>query len=501
MTETLDADFAQREAEISEYEYEPEPIRLKEPGALTELGNSIQFVNQYKGRCKFSFDSKRWYVWDNAQRWRPNHVGKVTRWAKGIVKRLYGYAGQVPDGETVLRDAILKHAARSNTRYGVNNLLDLAKSDLECSELDFDRNGFLLNLKDCTIDLRTGCAREQSSKDMLSKMANVKYDPNATCPIWEDHISKIFDASANLIANFQEICGYILAGIGNPDAAFFVLYGSGRNGKTVTLNILTHILGDYAVNIAPQSLQPMKPGQIRSDLMPTKGARLITCTEPGKGMRLDDGLVKSMSGGDLITARYLYGDPVSFSICGVMFLATNHKPRVSDQSTAMWTRLWLVPFKHFFDPTSPDSDPDIEKKLLAESSGILNWCIIGWKRYQAAGKLIKCKAISTETSEYQNSEDFLYDFLYQTDASGNPVYNINARNKNIQIRSSELFESYKQWCSITDRNMRPMTATAFGRELGSRFEKLHTSKGAVYLGIKLTKTLTQARLKEENDGL
>ncbi len=477
--ETPDIDEDEEDKVVDGGEYEPKPIKLAEPGALTEIGNSMEFVNQFKSRCKFSFDSKRWYVWDNAQRWKPNHIGKVTRWGKSIVKRLYGYSVTITD--EALRTRVFKHAERSNTKYGVNNLLDLAKSDLECSELDFDKDGYLLNLKDCTINLRTGKPHEQTSDDMLSKMAGVKYDPEATCPVWENHISKVFDGNETLINNFQEICGYVLAGIGNPSAAFFVLYGSGRNGKSVTLNTITHILGEYAVNIAPQSLQPMKPGQVRSDLMPTKGARVITCTEPGKGMKIDDGLIKSMTGGDQITARFLYGDPVSFSISGCLFLATNHKPRVSDQSTAMWTRIWMIPFKHYFDPTSFDSDPDIEKKLRKEASGILNWCLIGWKRYQTTGKLVKCKAISDETAEYQNQEDFLYDFLYQKKYNGEPVYKIDVHNRNIQIPAAELYSAYKQWCSID--NNRVMSATSFGREISSRFEKVHTRACYVYLGI------------------
>jgi len=465
-------------------------VSIDAPGSLTEIGNSILFVNQFKDRCKFSFDSKRWYVWDNAQRWKPNHIGKVKRWAKSIVKRLYGYAGSVIDDD--LRARVLKHAERSNTRNGVNNLLELAQSDLECSELDFDRDGYLLNLKDCTIDLRTGETREQSPEDMISKMSGVTYDPDAKCPKWEDHISKVFEGDDELIKNFQEICGYVLAGIGNPSAAFFVLYGSGRNGKSVTLNVLTYILGEYAVNIASQSLQPMKPGQIRSDLMPTKGARLITCTEPGKGMKIDDGILKSMTGGDLITARYLYGDPVDFRMSGCLFLATNHKPRVSDQSTAMWDRIWMIPFKHYFDPKSSTSDPDIEKKLLRESSGILNWCLTGWQRYQKTGKLVKCKSIQDETTEYQNSEDFLYEFLYQKNASGEPVYKIDVRNKTIQIPASDLYTAYKQWCTID--NIRAMSPQSFGRELGSRFEKLHTRKCSVYLGICLFKADLQTEV-------
>ena len=474
---------------------EPEQrISIDAPGALTEIGNSIQFVNQFKDRCKFSFDGKRWYVWDNGQRWKPNHIGKVKRWAKTIVKRLYSLAGNINDDG--FRARVLKHAEKSNTRAGVANLLDLASSDLECSDLDFDKDGYLLNCQNFTIDLRTGESHSHSQKDMISKISGVNYNPNAICPIWEAHISKIFDENKELILNFQEICGYGLAGIGNPSAIFPILYGRGRNGKTVCLNVLTHIMGDYAVSIAPQSLQPIKPGVIRSDLMPIRGARVITCTEPGKGMMLDDGVIKAATGGDKINARHLYGLPEEFRMSGCIFLATNNKPKVRDQSAGMWDRVWMIPFNHYFDPTSPDTDPYMEQKLMKEGSGILNWFIIGWKRYQVTGKLVKCKLILDETTEYQNSEDFLYDFLYQKKENGDPVFKIDKRNKNIEIRFAELYTAYQQWCTLPDVDVKAMSRQAFGRVIGDRFEKSHDMKGAVYLGITLAKTPIQAKVTE-----
>ena len=475
------------------------PLPIDKPGALTEMGNSIAFVAAYKELCRFSFDGKRWYVWDNGQRWKPNHIGKVKQWAKGIVKHLYGIAGTITDD--ALRTRVIKHAERSNTRAGVANLLDLASSDLECSDLDFDKDGYLLNCQNCTIDLRTVETHSHSQKDMISKITGVDYLPEAICPLWEAHVLKIFDEDAELIKNFQELCGYVLAGIGNPSAIFPILYGRGRNGKTVCLNVLTYIMGDYAVSIAPQSLQPMKPGQIRSDLMPLRGARLITCTEPGKGMMLDDGVIKAATGGDKINARHLYGEPEEFRMSGIIFLATNNKPKVKDQSAGMWDRVWMAPFNHYFDPTSPDTDPDMEKKLMGEAPGILNWCITGWKRYRETGKMIKCKSITEETTEYQNSEDFLYEFLYQKKADGEPVYKIEKNNMNLEIRATEFYTAYKQWCSFTDSNMRQMSSTAFGREMGSRFKKTHDREGHKYLGISLSKIPVQTRIKEECDGL
>jgi len=179
---------------------------------------------------------------------------------------------------------------------------------------------------------------------------------------------------------------------------------------------------------------------------------------------------------------------------GCIFLATNNKPKVRDQSAGMWDRVWMIPFKHYFDPTSPDTDPDMEQKLMKEASGILNWCITGWKRYQATGKLVKCKSIQDETQEYQNSEDFLYDFLYQKNAEGEMVYKIDKNNKNIEIRFSELYIAYKQWCTLSDVNVKAMSRQAFGRVIGDRFEKSHDMKGAVYLGITLAKTPIQTKV-------
>ncbi|OPY36756.1 MAG: hypothetical protein A4E35_01866 [Methanoregula sp. PtaU1.Bin051] len=434
----------------------------------TEVGNSEVFVEIFGDEVKYCYEMRRWLYWDG-NRWKIDVSGKTEQKARTVVIGIYQDAARTEDVE--LRQRILRHAERSNTAAGFRNILTCARSDLAISENDLDINGYLFNVRNGTIDLRTFELRPHNKEDLLSKIANVEYVPGAECPAWKEHIQTIFDNSQNLIDTFQEIAGYSLAGIGNPEAGFFVLHGKGRNGKSVTLRVLEHIFGDYGTNIAPQTLAWMKGDRVRTDLLHMKGARLITCTEPKKSIRLDDGLIKSLTGQDRLTARHLYGEEIDFNISGTLFLATNYRPKIDDQSVAMWHRVWLIPFDHFFPPEQQDTG--IYEKLIAEGPGIFNWLLEGWKRYCDTGKLRKCGKIASETREYQNSEDVFYEFLKK--------YVIDPNDPTCRIKASEFYKQYSVWC--LDEGIQKISQTAFGREMGIRFRKERCDNGIYYLGV------------------
>ncbi|MCX6681682.1 MAG: phage/plasmid primase, P4 family, partial [Methanoregula sp.] len=435
---------------------------------LTEIGNSEEFVEIYGDEVKYCYEMRKWLYWDT-RRWRVDNPGNVEKKAKNIVIGIYQDAAREDD--TGLRQEIIKHAERSNNAAGVANLLRCARVDIVISENDLDIDGYLLNLRNGTLDLRTLELKPHNKDDLLSKITNTEYLPDAPCPQWIEHIKTVFDGDRDLITTFQEIAGYTLAGIGNPEAGFFVLHGKGRNGKSVTLKVLEHLFGDYAVNIAPQSLAWMKWDRVRTDLLHMRGARLITATEPKKSIKLDDGLIKSLTGGDRITARHLYGEEIDFNISGTLFLASNYKPRIDDQSVAMWHRVWLLPFNHYFSPD--DADTGIYEKLIGEAPGILNWLIEGWRRYQVDGKLKKCDTIAKETKEYQYSEDIYHEFLKN--------FEINPARSDYQIKASEFYKKYSIWC--IDEGVPKISQTVFGREMGSRFRKVRLNDGYYFGGI------------------
>jgi putative DNA primase/helicase len=447
--------------DVSETPIEPP---LMEQEQLTEVATSDLFLKIFVHRLRYCYGMKRWLAWDET-RWQIDRSGIAQSYCKMFVKYFYKQAGEYSTEEE--RRRMFRHAEHSNSASGIENILRCSQPDVSISEDKLDADGYLLNLQNGTFDLRTLTLRPHNKDDLLTKIANVTYDPEADCPVWKEHIKTVFDGDADLITQFQDICGYALAGIGNPRAGFFVLYGKGRNGKTVTMNVLSSLMGDYSTNISPVTLQKKKGETVRTDLLHMMGARIVTCSEPSKSIVLDDGVIKDITGGNVLTARHLYGEEVDFRMSGCVFFAGNYKPRIDDQTVAMWNRIWLIPFTHYFPPE--EQDADILDKLKREYAGILNWMVQGWKRYQLSG-LTKCKKVADETKEYQNNEDNYHEFLKQ--------YTIN---KNLQIKGSKFFKDYLTWCD--GQGIKPVSITMFGREMASRFTKRHTDKGVVYDGI------------------
>jgi putative DNA primase/helicase len=452
--------------EIIDLRKRQEKEKIVDAENLTEITLSEKFVQDHKDDIRFCYQSKKWYVY-NGQKWRVDNSGTLELMVVDCVKSLYSNASLIDNSDT--RKIYLRKVESLNTRAGASNVLYLARSrcPIDENELDVDPN--LLNVRNGTINLQTYELQPHKREDMLSKMAEVDYIPDAQCPLWLAHLQLIFN-DQTLIDDFQKIAGYCLFA-GNPDAKIFILYGRGRNGKSVSLTVLQHIYGTYSCSIAPESLMMKKGESVRTDLLHMVGARLICSVEPKKTSRLDESLIKSATGGDMLTARHLYGEEIDFKLTGKILLATNYKPQIGDQSTAMWERVVLIPFDTYIPPEK--QDPAIVEKLLNESPGILNWCIEGLKKYRADGRLILSKKITDATTDYQQNEDSFFEFLHDRCIIG----------KSYIVPAKALYNDYKAWCLLTDTFA--ISQTKFGREMGNRFKKSRDTTEYYYQGIKL----------------
>jgi putative DNA primase/helicase len=314
---------------------------------------------------------------------------------------------------------------------------------------------------------------EHRREDLLSKICNTTYTPEALCPTWDEHTQVVFGGDVALVTSMQEFLGYGLFD-GNPDAVFGVFFGSGRNGKSVTYEIIQRILGTYAVSINPSCLMD-GGGNAGSDRMKMIKARLIVASEPGDSAKgrctLDTGFIKSCSGGDTLSARHLYCESINFKVEGLTLLITNVLPQIRDPSVAIWDRIWCVPFNHYFK--KEERDKDIIEKLLSESSGILNWLIEGYIRYTKTG-LNQCKSISSQTADYQSSEDLFTQFIIDANLVKSPA---------LEIKATRFYELYKLWHTDHYPGTSPKSLQAFGRQMSVRFQKVERNTGAYYIGI------------------
>jgi putative DNA primase/helicase len=343
---------------------------------------------------------------------------------------------------------------------------------------EFDAHPTLLNCRNGTLELDTLTFREARREDLLTKQAGVAYDPAAACPTWLAHLDLVFGEDTAYIEGFQELCGYSLLQ-DNPEQIMAILYGVGKNGKSVTIGALARVWGDYAVNIAAESLMVRRNDGPRSDLARLHGARLVTASEGESRASLAESVVKQITGDDAITVRRLYENEFQFRPGAKIFLATNHEPRIRGTDEGIWRRLWLLPFT----VTIPEGkrDPAILERLEAEGSGILNWCIEGLRRYQANGcRLAPPAKVVAATARFRSESDMVGRFLAQemkTDPMGT-------------IERTVLYKIYLKWCE--DEGEKPVSNRAVIKYLRERgFDERKLGGAMCWTGIRI-KSATEA---------
>ncbi|EIJ0903701.1 DNA primase, partial [Listeria monocytogenes] len=270
----------------------------------------------------------------------------------------------------------------------------------------------------------------------------------------------------------QKAVGYSLSG-STSEQVMFILFGNGRNGKSVFLDIINDIFGSYATNIQPQTIMvKQQSSNANSDIARLHGARFVTTTEPNEGVRLDEGLVKQLTGGDKVTARHLYKDEFEFTPEFKIWMATNHKPIIRGRDDGIWRRLHLVPFT----VKIPDEkvDKQLKYKLRSELTGILNWAVEGFLKWQKEG-LGMPKAVENASSEYKSEMDVITAFIEDCCDVGEKQ----------EVDVKVLYETYREWAK--DNGQYLMSNTKFGKELGLKFEKKKTNSRRKYIGVALNK--------------
>lgn len=335
---------------------------------------------------------------------------------------------------------------------------------------DFDGDPWLLNVRNGTIDLRTGKLLPHNPENLLTKVVSVDYDPAAQCPLWETFLDRIMAGNAELIEFLQRVVGYCLTG-STREQIFCILHGTGANGKSTIIKTIIKLLGDYAWQAPANMLMTKDRDAIPNDIARLKGVRYVSVTETEENRRLAESLVKTLTGEDKITARFLHGEFFEFEPTAKFFMATNHKPVIRGTDLAIWRRIRLVPFEVAIP--KEEQDPELPQKLQAELSGILNWALEGCKKWQESG-LTEPQAVMVATQTYRAESDVLAQFL--TDCT------VEAEGTVVQAK--DLYQAYRQWCDTNGE--RSISNNAFGRKMKERgFTRVHKHSGKYYMGLGL----------------
>ncbi len=376
------------------------------PFALTDAGNGERLIAQYGESVRYCATFNAWYLW-NGTVWERDDSGRMLLIATDVARSIHNEAAVASTADE--SRALSRWALCSESLHARKAMIDSAAPHIPVLPEVFDAPVHLLNCRNGTLELDTMTFRDHLPGDMLTKKAAITYDPEAACPQWLAHLSLIFGGDADYLAGFQSMCGYSLLGT-NPQQVMFILYGKGRNGKSKTIEVLARILDDYAVNIAAESLVAKRFENARSDLARLAGARLATAAEGAEGARMDESIIKQITGEYAITVRKLYENEFEFTPMAKIWLTTNHEPVIKGTDDGIWRRIWMVPFA--VQIPEDKCDPDIAAKLLTESAGILNWCLCGLKRfYENGGRLVQPRKVSVATGNLRTVSDTVGLFL------------------------------------------------------------------------------------------
>lgn len=441
----------------------------------TDTGNAQRLADRFGSILHYNYNRKKWMYWDG-KRWALDTTGEIKKLADLVCEDIKASAAN-EESEAEIKAQIkwAQHSASSNAKEAmIKETQHLGDIPITPEQLDTQED--YINVQNGIINLRNGELLPHDSAMMMSKIAGAEYDPSGKKPErWLQFLDEITNGDKDLQRYMQKAIGYSLSGSTAEQCAFF-LYGLGNNGKSTLLETLSEALGDYAANTQPDTFMAKKSESngANSDIARLKGARFVTSEEPTEGVRLNEGLLKQMTGGSRVTARHLYGDEFEFTPEFKVWLATNHKPIIRGTDAGIWRRIRMIPFE--INIAKENVDKNLKYKLRAELPQILTWAVEGYILWQQEG-LEPPAAVEKATNEYKAEMDIIEAFVESCiEIEYDPMNCISAR---------ELFELYKRWAK--ENNEYEMKSNKFFREIGKKLpEKGRNGSGVYYPNIKPT---------------
>ncbi len=359
---------------------------------LSEDGIALAFAERYANIARYCHSTGSWFVWTGTH-WRRDESLLAFSWARDLCREANS-AGLATLKKTATAAAV-ERAARADRRLAVT------------AEI-WDRDPMLLGTPGGVVDLRTGDLRAARSEDYITKETAVAPGASAEPEIWLRFLEEATRGDHTLIRFLQQIAGYSLTGDVREHALIFV-YGSGGNGKGLFTRVLKGIMGDYATVAPMETFTEARGERHPTELAMLRGARLVVSEETEAGRCWNSARVKTLTGGDAVTARYMRQDFFTFEPTWKLLLVGNHQPLLRHVDDALIRRFNVVPFT--FKPAAPDLQ--LEERLRAEWPNILRWMIEGCLDWQRNG-LIRPEAVKRATSVYLESQDLVGSWLEES---------------------------------------------------------------------------------------
>lgn len=438
---------------------------------FSDITNRDFFIKAYVNKVRYCISWNKFLIW-NGTCWQIDTRGTVEEMCVDFIHKMYRALRSIDDKQ--LRIAFEKHLIRSENYRRIQGMVGLLKmsKDLKVEDFELDKDHFLFNTQTQTINLRSGKIRDPNIKDLITTKSNFVFQKEAKAPTWNLFLLQIFNKDEALIRFIQKAMGYALSG-DVSEQCLFILWGTGANGKSTFLNVLHHLFGDYARSTMIETFMK-KNSEQSNDLARLKGARLVTTSEIEQGKPMSESLIKTVTGEDELTARFLYGEYFSFKPTFKIFMATNHKPKIRGADNGIWRRIKMIPFTVTIPPEQRDKK--LTEKLIAENSGILNWLIQGYAMWKKEGLSDEPEAVREANDEYRMDMDSVGSFV-------NDCFEIDASLK-WRLHTKILYETYIKWCS--KNNERAMSQKWLGLRMQEKgFKRIATHGQRLWLGLVL----------------
>jgi putative DNA primase/helicase len=467
---------------------EPPPPDDRELADLdrNDYGNAQRLIARF-GADLIHVDGAGWYVWDGI-RW-----ARCNRENSEAIKRTHLVAQKIADEAAALgadvtaaeielqrleaeaeggmsepiaaakaRLKAVRERQSAHFKFGISSgnagksraMLEAAQPYCERPAAALDADPLLVSVANGTLELGGPeiRLRPHDRADLVTQCSPVAYDPEADCPQWHAFLDRILPSAA-LQRFVQQLLGYALTGL-TGEQLMFIFYGSGANGKSTLVETVARVLGDYAVSVAVQTFladDVRRGGDATPDLARLPGRRLVTAAEPEVGAKLSETMVKTVTGGDRVTARHLFQDLFEFRPCFKFILLANIKPAIRGQDEGIWRRVKLVPFTQVIP--REERDRHLMAKLAAEAAGILNWLLDGYRMYRETG-LQDPPEVAAATETYRSESDPIGEFMRAC----------TARVAGASVQAKRLYAVYCDWAKAN--GIEPASGTLFGRRLG-----------------------------------
>jgi putative DNA primase/helicase len=448
----------------------------------THAGNGDRFIDWFGPIVRYCPAFDWWYIWNKDEgRWAKDEMGLIYELGKNTVKYLYLQAANAANSDR--RKEIAAWAMKCETPGSVNQLLESARTDsfISVSPDIFDIDPFHINLKNGWLDLKRMIFHQHSKNKFFTMLIPVEYNPMAICPGWLRFLDRIFKSNPDkerIIDFLQRAVGYTLSG-DTSERAIFLMHGLGANGKTVFIRVLEALFGEYGASVSSVTFTTAMSTNVRNDLARLNGKRFVWASENSSDTVLDEENIKRWTGGDTVVCRFLFKEEFTYRPAFKIWWIFNHKPKIRDATDSIWDRINLIPCNERIP--IEEQDKKLTDKLLLELPGILNWALVGYKKFLVDG-LKAPDSVKEATKEYRNDEDALFEFL----ETYFEIQKESEASSDWRVSFKDLYDIYKAW-SVDQGFKTPWTKTKIGRILSDRFKQIKSDHGRTreYIGLRV----------------